>query len=115
MKRTLKCTAGTAAVEAAIFMPIFFLFILGITDLGASMFVRTQINAAAQSGAMAPILNSSRLGGKCAGIVAVSPETPVITADCLNVIKAAMNDAIGNNDPDHPFCTGAVCTAELVT
>jgi Flp pilus assembly protein TadG len=100
--RVLHCTRGTAAVEAAIFMPIFLLFTLGITDLGSGMFVRTRISAATQSGAIYAVVNSG---------AAATCET--MTTSCLNAIKAVMNDATGMNDPAAPFCTGSVCSAAI--
>jgi hypothetical protein len=82
--------AATAAVEAAIFLPIFLTFTLGITDLGSGMFVRMTVNAAAQAGAAYAVRNS------CA-------------STCITGIKTAMNDATGNPS----FCTGTVCTATM--
>ena len=98
--RLLHCERGTAAVEAAIFMPMFLLFTLGITDLGAGMFVRTQINAATQSGAMFAIVNPTCSASVVAG---------VIDAGCLAATKAVMNDATGNPS----FCAGSVCSAAI--
>src|SRR6266576_2572730 len=46
LRRLLHCRRASDAVEAAIFAPIFLLFTLGITDLGAVMFAFMQINAA---------------------------------------------------------------------
>ncbi len=85
LRRLLHCRRATAAVEAAIFAPIFLLFTLGITDLGAT-----------QAGAIYAVGHSGK-GSVC--------ET--LTPACLAGIKAAMNDAIG----DPSFCTGSVCTA----
>src|SRR6516225_2770002 len=89
---------GSVAVETAIFTPIFLALMLGIADLGGGMFVRMQVNAAAQAGATYAVLNSS---------------TPVcttpISGTCLNGIQQAMNDASGNSS----FCTSAVCTASI--
>lgn len=95
IKNLLHCDSATAAVEAAIFTPIFLLFTFGITDLGAAMFARTQINAATQAGAIYAVVNS-----------ASTCKTPFGPA-CLTAINAAMNDATG----DASFCTGTVCTA----
>ena len=90
MRRFLACTRATAAVEAAIFLPIFLIFTLGITDIGGGMFVRMTVNAAAQAGAAYAVINS------CA-------------SSCLANLKAAMNDATGYPS----FCTGTVCTASM--
>ena len=82
---------ATAVVETAIFAPIFLTLTLGVGDLGSGMFVRMQVNAAAQAGAAYAVINSC-------------------TSTCLTGIKAAMNDATGNPS----FCTGAVvCTASM--
>jgi Flp pilus assembly protein TadG len=92
LRRLFKCTTATAAVEAAIFLPIFLILTLGITDIGGGMFVRMTANAAAQSGAAYAVINSC-------------------TSTCLTGIKAAMNDATGNPS----FCTGSVvCTASML-
>jgi hypothetical protein len=64
---------------------------LGVTDLGAGMFVRMQINAATQAGATYAVLNS------CG-------------PTCVSSIKTAMNDAAG----DPSFCSNkATCTAVI--
>ena len=90
-RRLFGCTRAAAAVEAAIFAPIFLLFTLGITDLGAGMFVRMTVNAAAQSGASYAVINS---GSTCASL----------SSTCLSGIQTAMNDAVGNSS----FCTASV-------
>jgi Flp pilus assembly protein TadG len=88
LRRLFHCTRATAAVEIAIFTPIFLVMMFGITDLGAGMFVRMQVDAAAQAGATYAVLNSSTTG-----------------------VQQAMNDASGNPS----FCTSAVCTASMTT
>jgi Flp pilus assembly protein TadG len=88
---------GSVAVETAIFTPIFLALMLGITDLGAGMFVQMQVNAAAQAGATYAVLNST------------TPVCTTLTATCLDGIEQAMNDASGNSS----FCTGTVCTASI--
>jgi Flp pilus assembly protein TadG len=94
LHRFFKCTKATAAVEAAIFTPIFLTLTLGVTDLGSGMFVRMTVNAATQAGAAYAIKHS------CG-------------ATCLTNIKTAMNDAVG----DPTFCNGsprkATCTATI--
>ena len=81
------CDAA-AAVEAAIFSPVFLIFTLGITDLGTGMFLEMQVNAAAQAGASYAVINS---GSVCASL----------SSTCLSSIQTAMNDATGNSS----FCT----------
>ncbi len=88
---------GSVAVETAIFTPIFLVMMLGVTDLGAGMFVRMQVNAAAQAGATYAVLNSS------------NPVCTTLTSSCINGIEQTMNDASGNPS----FCTSAVCTASI--
>lgn len=90
LRRLLRANDGIAAVEAAIFTPVYLLLTLGITDLGTGMVVRMRVNAATQAGAAYAIVN------KCA-------------TSCLSAIKTAMNDAA--NDP--AFCTNTVCTATI--
>jgi TadE-like protein len=97
LRRLFRCTTATAAVEAAIFTPIFVTLSLGITDLGSEMFVRMTVNAATQAGAAYAVIKS---GSEC-----VYPAT----LTCLNNIQAAMNDATNNSS----FCTGTVCTASI--
>jgi Flp pilus assembly protein TadG len=92
IRRLLRCTRATAAVEAAIFAPIFLTLTLGVTDLGSGMFVRMQINAATQAGAAYAFKNS------CG-------------STCLGSIKTAINNASGNPS----FCTLALCTAQIQT
>jgi len=96
----LRCTRATAAVEAAIFAPIFMLFTLGVSDLGAGLYVRMQVNAATQSGAIYAVVNSGA-GATC--------ET--MTSTCLSAVKAVINDATGNE----LFCSTYTCRAEVVT
>jgi TadE-like protein len=85
---------GSVAVETAIFTPIFLVMMLGVTDLGAGMFLRMQVNAAVQAGATYAVLNSR------------NPVCTTLTSTCLNGIEQTMNDASGNPS----FCTSAVCT-----
>jgi Flp pilus assembly protein TadG len=89
---------ATAAVETAIFAPIFLIMTLGITDLGTGMFARMTINGATQAGAAFAVFNSN------SGL-ACDPAGSWTT--CFNGIKSAMNDAFGSPS----FCTGSVCTA----
>jgi Flp pilus assembly protein TadG len=96
--RLLRRTDGTAAVEAAIFLPLIMLLTFGITDLGSAMFLRQQANAAAQAGATYAVINSST-GGTCF----------TMSAGCLSGIQTAMNNAAGSSS----FCTGTVCTASI--
>jgi|SRR5258708_3953568 len=96
MRRLFGNRDGTAAVEAAIFAPIFLMFVMGITDLGSGMFVRMLVNAATQAGATYAVVHS---GSACASL----------SSACFTGIKAAMNDATG----DASFCTGSVCTASI--
>ena len=98
LRRFLSNTDGVAAVEAAIFSPIFVLFALGVADLGSEMFVQMTVNAAAQAGAAYAVINS---GSTCASL----------TTTCLNSIKAAMEDATGNAS----FCAGSVCAASITS
>jgi Flp pilus assembly protein TadG len=98
MFRQLRRTSdGSVAIETAIFTPIFLALMLGITDIGGGIFVRMQVNAAAQAGATYAVLNSS------------TPVCTSLTATCLDGIEQAMNDASGNSS----FCTSAVCMASM--
>jgi Flp pilus assembly protein TadG len=92
---------ATAAVEAAIFAPIFLLFTFGITDLGSAMFVRMAVNAATQAGATYAVFQSE---STCS-----ASGTPTLTAACSSGIEQAMNDATA----DSSFCTGTVCSASI--
>lgn len=77
---------GTAAVETAMFLPIFVVMTLGIADLGSGMFTRMSANAATQAGAAYAAINSGAT---------------------LSNIRTAMNEAAG----DSTFCTTAACAA----
>jgi Flp pilus assembly protein TadG len=99
-RRFVRNSVGTAAVETAVFAPIFLTLTLGITDLGTGMFVRMQVNAAAQAGAAYAVINSR--SAAC---------FQAVTASCLTSIKTAMKDATGNPS----FCTGMVCSASLTS
>ena len=96
IKRLLFCTRATAAVETAIFAPVFLVMMLGVTDLGAGMFVNMTANAAAQAGAAYAAFN-------------VKSTCTTLTAACLSGIETAMNDATN----DSSFCTGSVCLASI--
>jgi Flp pilus assembly protein TadG len=98
LRRLFGCTTATAAVEAAIFAPIFLILTVGITDVGSGMFAQMTVNAAAQAGAAYAVINS---GSVCASL----------SSTCLSGIKTAMNDAIGNSS----FCTSSVCTASITS
>jgi hypothetical protein len=89
-RRLFRCTRATAAVEAAIFSPIFLTLTLGITDLGSGMFIKTAVNAAAQAGAAYAVINC----------------TAANWSTCQSSVYTAMAYASGNPS----FCTGSVCT-----
>jgi Flp pilus assembly protein TadG len=103
--RLFHCERGTAAVEAAIFAPIFLTLTLGVTDLGTAMFVRMTLNAATQSGAAYAVIHQNSSG--CASL------TPV----CLNGIEVAMNNAasMDGSNGQPALCTGSVCSASLTS
>jgi Flp pilus assembly protein TadG len=117
LRRLFRSTTGTAAVEAAIFAPIFLIMTLGVTDLGSGMFVRMSVNAATQAGAAYTVINS-RPGLLCWD---TATSKPSLTTACLSGIKTTMNDASALKDATwaatgNPFCTGtAVCTATMTT
>lgn len=96
--RLVGSSNGAAAVEAAIFAPIFLFLTLGIADLGTQMFRRMQVNAAAQAGAAYAVINYTK---------GSSPVCASMSGACLSGIRAAMNDATG----DSTFCNDATCTA----
>jgi Flp pilus assembly protein TadG len=100
LRRLFRSATGTAAVEAAIFAPIFLIMTLGITDLGSGMFVRMSVNAATQAGAAYAVINS---------FIGTPPVCASLSNACLTGIKTAMNDATGVSS----FCTGSVCTASI--
>jgi hypothetical protein len=102
LRRLFRSTTGTAAVEAAIFAPIFLIMTLGITDLGSGMFVRMSVNAATQAGAAYAVIKSSCAPTPC------SPVCASLSNACLTGITTAMNEAIGVSS----FCTG-ICTASI--
>jgi len=79
LRRFFNCETGTAAVEAAIFAPIFLLMTIGVTDLGSGMFLRMTLNAATEAGAAYAIINSSPCG----------------SVGCKSDIWTAMNEASG--------------------
>jgi Flp pilus assembly protein TadG len=87
IRKFARNTDGAVLAETVIFTPIFLILTLGITDLGAGMFVKMTVNAAAQAGA-------EYAANKC-------------TSLCLAEIETAMNNAVG----DSSFCTPATCTA----
>ena len=94
MRNFLCCARGAAAVETAIFAPLFVLFMVGITDLGAGMFVRMAANAAAQAGAAYAAFHTH------------DPATcATLTTACQSNMRAAMNNAASNSS----FCTSSVC------
>jgi hypothetical protein len=86
-----RCTRATAAVEAAIFAPIFATLTLGVSDLGSRMFVQMQVDAAAQAGAAYAVFNCSP--GSLASCLATNASN----------ITAIMNNASGNPS----FCSAA--------
>ena len=100
LRRLFRNNDATAAVEAAIFSPIFLVLTIGVTDLGSGMFVRMMVNAATQSGAAYAVINSGS-SGVCASL----------TAACLSGIEKAMDDATGNSS----FCAGSVCSTSFTS
>ena len=93
LTRLFRCTRATAAVEAAIFAPLFLLFTFGISDLGAAMYTRMAANAATQAGALYAVVHCSTS----------------TAAACLSGIEQAMDDATAYPS----FCTGTVCSASI--
>lgn len=87
LHRMIRNCDGSAAVEAAIFCPIFLLLTLGITDLGARMYTQMSVNAAAQAGAAYAVINSS------------------------TNVQSTMSAAAG--DPSFCSSTGTTCTASI--
>ena len=98
--RFLRNTDATAAVEAAIFAPIFLLMTAGITDLGSGMFLKMQADAAAQGGA-AYAVSAINKGTDC--VTTATPPVPSATGGCITNIKTAMDHASGN----FSFCSAA--------
>ena len=98
LKDLLRCTCATAAVEAAIFAPIYLVLTLGVTDIGMGVFVRMT-----QAGALYAVVNYNT--GKACERTTARPATWVNSGACVAAIKAVMNDATG----DTSFCTGSVC------
>jgi len=94
-RRLLGNSDAAAAVEAAIFCPIFLLLTVGVTDIGTGMAIKTTVNAATQAGAAYAVR-------KC---------TAANWSTCHSSIYTAMNDATGNAS----FCTGSVCTSSFTT
>lgn len=88
IRRLLEKGDGTAAVEAAIFAPVFLILTLGVTDLGMGMYARMESNAATQAGAAYAVIHPGA---------------------SLSSIQAAMNDATG----DPSFCSSATCSASV--
>ena len=103
-KRLLRCTRATAAVETAIFAPIYLMLTLGVTDLGMGIFVRMSVNAATQTGAIYAVVNAKVKGNACE-VTTTNPAAWVNSSACVAAIKAVMNDATG----DSSFCMGSVC------
>ena len=103
-KRLLRCTRATAAVETAIFAPIYLMLTLGVTDLGMGIFVRMSVNAATQTGAIYAVVNAKVKGNACE-VTTTNPAAWVNSSACVAAIKAVMNDATG----DSSFCTSSVC------
>lgn len=103
LKDLLRCTRAVAAVEAAIFAPIFLVLTLGVTDIGMQAFVRMSVNAATQAGALYAVVNYDT--GKACERNTARPAAWANPGACVAAIKAVMNDATG----DASFCTGSVC------
>ena len=95
-RRFCRNSDGSVAVEAAIFTPIFLVFTLGITDLGARMFVEMTANAAAQAGA-------------AYAVISTNSACTTLTTACITGIKTAMNDAAN----DSSFCTSTTCLESI--
>jgi TadE-like protein len=99
LRRLLKSTEAIAAVEAAIFAPIFVVFTVGIADLGVGTFVGMQVNAAAQAGAAYAVINHNY----CTPAPKCTPVCATLTSACISDVQTAMNDATGNSS----FCTAS--------
>jgi Flp pilus assembly protein TadG len=89
IRKFARNTDGAVLAETVVFVPIFLVLMIGITDLGAGMFVKTTVNAAAQAGA-------EYAANKCT----------TLDGACQTGIETAMNNAVANST----FCTPATCT-----
>jgi Flp pilus assembly protein TadG len=103
LRRLIGCAVGSAAVETAIFLPLFLLFTVGITDLGSVMFAGMTVNAATQAGAAYAIVNSGCTPTPC------TPVCASLTSACRSGIITAMNNAAANSS----WCTTATCTPTI--
>jgi hypothetical protein len=103
LRQFFRNSDATAAVEAAIFLPVYLVLTLGVTDVGTGMFVEMTVNAATQAGAAYAVIHYTLPGSPTPGVCAS------MTAACLSGIEHAMNDATGNPS----FCTGTVCSASF--
>ena len=96
--RLIRSSDAVAAVESAIFLPVYLVLTLGVTDVGTGMFVSMQTNAATQAGTAYAVIHYPN-SGVCASM----------SATCLAGIKTAINDATGNSS----FCSTATCTGSF--
>lgn len=96
--KLFKCTNASAAVEAAIFTPIFLLFMLGITDLGSKAYIQMQFDAATQAGVLYIAQNSTYIVQN--GI-----------SSSLSSVQTAMNRASGSPSFCTTYATCSICNS----
>lgn len=76
---------GAAAVEFALILPVLFLVIAGIVDLGRAMYTQSIVTNAAREGARAAIASSATAGDVTTRATAAAPEVTglvVVPATC---------------------------------
>jgi Flp pilus assembly protein TadG len=100
--------AGTAAVEFALFMPLFGLLVAGVVDLGGALWIKFKLDSAVTAGANYAQLNASNVGSTNGQALANSIATIVESSEG----SSWANDTVTvNNGPATTVSSGSSTTS----
>jgi Flp pilus assembly protein TadG len=98
---------GVTIVEAAFVLPVLFIFIFGLIDLGMLVFKTTQASNGARDGARVGIIRYDGVTGNCA------PGTYSAGSDCDAIVKAIQARLGGQTFTPTVTCVGPTTTTAI--
>ena len=111
-QRVSSCRRGAAAVEFALLMPIFVIFLLGFADLGVAVFNKMELMSATRAGAQLALLDSTETTAIRQAVVDSSTTGLTlddVTADqsckCADGTDITCGDTCGDGSDNRIFMT----------
>jgi Flp pilus assembly protein TadG len=106
MRGFLRDRGGTAAVEFALFSPVFFALMVGAVDLGGMIFARFSLDSAVQAGANYAQINASEVSAASGQTLATNVATIIQSSQGTD---SANGSVVVNNGPSTTI-SGATLT-----